>query len=125
MRFYHYLIIVSCLFLLSFSGLQNPIHKEWRLVAEEISYFNFDYTPYTDARSRLDSVQNEKFQFLPDGSFISSEGKGTYVLVKDSIHLRLNGVNRFIRYEINDSKLILESHFKESKYIVRSKLYLE
>lgn len=125
MRFYHYLIILSGLVFFSFTNESNPIHKEWHLVAEEISYFNFDYTPYTDARSRLDSVQNEEFQFLPDGSFISSEGKGTYVLVKDSIHLRLNGVNRFIRYEINDSKLILESHFKESKYIVRSKLYLE
>ena len=110
---------------LSFDGIQHPLHKEWKLVAEQISYFNLDHTKYEGARDRLDSVKNVTVQFLADGSFKSPEGNGTYTLSQDSIHLNLNDKSTSFKYELNNSKLIIESYFKKSTFMVRSRLYLE
>lgn len=111
--------------LLSFNTQQNPIHKKWKLVAEERSYLNFDYTRYEGARDRLDSIQNETVQFLPDGIFKSGDGNGHYTFTKDSIKLRLNGKERGFKYILSQSKLVMESDIRESRFIVRSRLYLE
>ena len=111
--------------LLSFNTQQNPIHKKWKLVAEERSYLNFDYTRYEGARDRLDSIQNETVQFLPDGTFKSGDGEGKYILTKDSIRLHLGGKVRTFKYILSQSKLVMESDIRESRFIVRSRLYLE
>ena len=118
------LLFLSIIFL-SFNVQRNPLHKKWNLVAEEITYYNFDYTRYDESRDRLDSIKNETVLFLPDGTFRSSEGEGTFTINKDSVHLHLNGKVRSLKYDLNRSKLVLESHFKESRFIIKSKLYLE
>lgn len=118
------LLVLSVVFL-SFKVQRNPLHKKWKLVAEEITYFNFDYTRYDKSRDRLDSIKNETVSFLPNGSFKSSEGEGTYTVNKDSVYLYLNGKIRPLKYELNNSKLILQNDYKESRFIERSKLYLE
>lgn len=118
------LLFLSIIFL-SFKVQRNPLHKKWNLVAEEITYYNFDYTRYDVSRDRLDSIKNETVLFLPDGTFRSSEGEGTFTSNKDSVHLHLNGKVRSLKYDLNRSKLVLESHFKESRFIIKSKLYLE
>lgn len=125
MKLYGYLMGLCTVLLLSFNTQQNPIHKKWKLVAEERSYLNFDYTRYEGARDRLDSIQNETVQFLPDGTFKSGDGEGKYILTKDSIRLHLGGKVRTFKYVLNPSKLVMESDIRESRFIVRSRLYLE
>ncbi|WP_312191973.1 hypothetical protein [Sphingobacterium sp.] len=125
MKLYGYLMGLCTVLLLSFNMQQNPIHKKWKLVAEERSYLNFDYTRYEGARDRLDSIQNETVQFLPDGTFKSGDGDGKYILTKDSIRLHLGGKVRTFKYVLNPSKLVMESDIRESRFIVRSRLYLE
>lgn len=125
MKLYSYLIGLLGIFLLSFSMQQNAIHKKWKLVAEKRSYLNFDYTKYEGGRNRLDSIQNQTAEFLPDGTFKSGEGEGNYILTKDSIQLKLNGKVMTFKYILNQSKLVMESDVRESHYIVRSRLYLE
>ncbi len=125
MKLYAYLMGLCTVLLLSFNTQQNPIHKKWKLVAEERSYLNFDYTRYEGARDRLDSIQNETVQFLPDGIFKSGDGNGHYTFTKDSIKLRLNGKERGFKYILSQSKLVMESDIRESRFIVRSRLYLE
>lgn len=125
MRLFSYLIVLSSIIFLSFNSLEHPLHKKWQLVAEQITYLNMDHTPYDGARDRLDSVKNVTVEFLPDGSFKSSEGDGSYTVSKDSIHLNINGRNAVFKYELNNSKLIMENYIKEHAYIVRSRLYLE
>lgn len=125
MKLYAYLMGLCTVLLLSFNTQQNPIHKKWKLVAEERSYLNFDYTRYEGARDRLDSIQNETVQFLPDGTFKSGDGNGHYTFTKDSIKLRLNGKERGFKYILSQSKLVMESDVRESRFIVRSRLYLE
>lgn len=125
MRSFSYLIVLSSIIFLSFSNLKHPLHKKWQLVAEQITYLNMDLTPYDGARDRLDSVKNVTVQFLPDGAFKSPEGDGSYTVAKDSIHLNINGKNAAFKYELNNSKLIMESYIKKTDYIVRSRLYLE
>lgn len=125
MKLYGYLLGPCTVLLLSFNTQQNPIHKKWKLVAEKRSYLNFDYTRHEGARDRLDSIQNETVQFLPDGTFKSGDGEGKYILAKDSIKLRLNGKERGFKYILNPSKLVMESDIRESRFIVRSRLYLE
>ncbi|WP_312789316.1 hypothetical protein [Sphingobacterium sp.] len=125
MKLYGYLMGLCTVLLLSFNTQQNPIHKKWKLVAEERSYLNFDYTRYEGARDRLDSIQNETVQFLPDGTFKSGDGEGKYILTKDSIRLHLGGKVRTFKYILSQSKLVMESDIRESRFIVRSRLYLE
>ncbi|WP_437919939.1 lipocalin family protein [Sphingobacterium sp. LRF_L2] len=125
MRFYCYSIIVASIVFLSFHRQGNPIQKKWKLVAEELTYFNFDYTKYDGARNRLDSIQNETVEFFPNGSFKSRDGIGTYTVSKDSLHLSLNGKTMPFKYSLKNAKLIIESDSKEPKFIVRSRLYLE
>ncbi len=84
-----------------------------------------DRTPYDGGKDRLDSVKNMTVQFLPDGAFKSPEGDGSYTVSKDSIHLNINGKNAVFKYELKNSKLIMERYIKETEYIVRSRLYLE
>lgn len=125
MRLFSYLIVLVSIVFLSFGSLQHPLHKKWQLVAEQITYFNPDQTPYREAKDRLDSVKNVTVQFLPDGAFKSPEGDGSYTVSKDSIHLNINGKNAAFKYELNNSKLVMESYIKETTYIIRSRLYLE
>jgi len=125
MKLYGYLITLSSIVLLSFTKQHNAIHKRWKLVAEEISHLNFDYTKQEGSRDRLDSIKNETVQFLPDGSFKSGDGDGTYIVTKDSIHVNLNGKKRNFKYTLHHSKLVLETYIKDSRRIVRSRLYLE
>ncbi|MCS4225871.1 hypothetical protein [Sphingobacterium sp. BIGb0165] len=125
MKLYGYLKGLSTVLLLSFNTQQNPIHKKWKLVAEERSYLNFDYTRHEGSRDRLDSIQNETVQFLPDGTFKSGDGNGRYTLTKDSIKLRLNGKERGFKYVLNQSKLIMESDIRESRFILRFRLHME
>ncbi len=125
MRLFSYLIILSSIVLLSFNRQQHPIHKEWQLVAERITYFNLDGTRYDQAKDRLDSVKNVTVQFLPDGSFKSREGNGSYTVSKDSVYLRLNGKKVSYKYELNNSKLTMETYFIQDKHKVRSRLYLD
>lgn len=125
MKLYGYLMGLCTVLLLSFNTQQNPIHKKWKLVAEKRSYLNFDYTRHEGSRDRLDSIQNETVQFLPDGTFKSGDGEGKYILTKDSIRLHLGGKVRTFKYVLNPSKLVMESDIRESRFIVRSRLYLE
>ncbi|MCW2263160.1 MULTISPECIES: hypothetical protein [Sphingobacterium] len=125
MNLYRLIILVFSVLLLSSHAQQNPIHKKWKLVAEEITYFNFDNTRYEESRDRLDSIKNETVLFLPNGSFKSSDGDGSYKIIKDSVHLFLNGSTVSLKYELKNSKLVMERHIKESRFIIRSKLYLE
>lgn len=125
MKLYRFSFLILSFLFLSFKAQINPIHKKWRLVAEEITYFNFDNTPYDKSRDRLDSIKNEIVLFLPNGSFRSSDGEGTYKVTIDSLHLHLNGKTVSYRYVLNNSKMVMETHFKQSRFIVRSKLYLE
>ncbi|MBL1408731.1 lipocalin-like domain-containing protein [Sphingobacterium faecale] len=125
MRLFGYLIALSSIIFLSFNRQQHPLHREWQLVAERITHFNADHSPYEEAKDRLDSVKNVRVQFLPDGSFKSPEGNGSYTLSKDSIYLNLNGKKTSFKYELIDSKLTMESHIKSAKYLVRSRLYFE
>lgn len=125
MKSFVYLIALSCIIFFSFDRNLHPIHKEWQLVAERITYFNMDGTTYEQAKDRLDSVKNVTVQFLPDGSFKSHEGSGSYTLSEDSLHLRLNGKRVSYEYSLANSKLIMETHFKESNNKIRSRLYLE
>ena len=125
MRLFSYLIILSSIVFLSFDRQQHPIHKEWQLLAERITYFNLDGSPYDQAKDRLDSVKNVTVQFLPDGSFKSREGNGSYTVSKDSVHLSLNGKKVSYKYELDNSKLIMETHFTENSHKIRSRLYME
>ncbi|WP_164123107.1 MULTISPECIES: hypothetical protein [Sphingobacterium] len=125
MRLFSYLIVLSSIVFLSFNSLKHPLHKKWQLVAEQITYLNMDRTPYDGGKDRLDSVKNMTVQFLPDGAFKSPEGDGSYTVSKDSIHLNINGKNAVFKYELKNSKLIMERYIKETEYIVRSRLYLE
>ncbi|MFD2554814.1 hypothetical protein [Sphingobacterium tabacisoli] len=125
MRLLGYLIALSSILFFSFNRQQHPLQKEWQLVAERITHFNQDHTPYDGVKDRLDSVDNIRVQFLSDGSFKSPEGDGSYTFSKDSIHLNINGKTASFRYELIDSKLMMESYIKNPTYLVRSRLYLE
>lgn len=125
MRLFCFLTVLSSIIFLSFNRQQHPLHKKWQLVAERMTYFNLDHTPYEEGRERLDSVKNVTVQFLPDGSFQSPEGNGSYTLSKDSIYLNLNGKKTSFKYEVNNSKLMIESYIKRPEYLIRSRLYLE
>lgn len=125
MRLLGFMIIVLSMAFWSFNTQHNPIYKKWRLVAEEITYFNPDYTAYDGAKNRLDSVKNETVEFLADGSFKSREANGTYTISNDSIHLKINQQTVSYKYQLSDSKLRMETFFKKNEFMVRSRLYLE
>ncbi len=65
-------------------------------------------------RNRLDSIQNQTAEFLPDGTFKS--GEGNYILTKDSIQLKLNGKVMTFKYVLNQSKLVMKAMSGKALY---------
>ncbi len=125
MRLFSFVIALSSIVFFSFNRQQHPLHKEWRLLAEQITHFNLDHSPYDGGIDRLDSVKNITAKFGADGSFKSPEGDGSYTFSKDSIHLNINGKTASFKYELVDSKLMMESYIENPTYLVRSRLYFE
>ncbi|QBQ41540.1 hypothetical protein E2P86_10415 [Sphingobacterium psychroaquaticum] len=124
MRLYFCLLAALSFFLLSFDRQENPLHKKWNLIAEETVYVNFDNTKYDNLSGRIDSVKGITIQFLPDGSYKSSEGDGSYNIAKDSIYLSNDSRKSSFKFDIKDSKLLMETSVNKSEYIVKSVLHL-
>lgn len=110
----------------SYAQQENALHKKWRIISEETTYLNPDYSRHDGFNGRTDysKSENDTIHFLPAGKFNSFEGNGTYTFSKDSLHMVMDKESSFA-YRVTDSTLTLSQDYKTTNYLKRITLNLK
>ncbi|MFD2968563.1 hypothetical protein [Sphingobacterium bambusae] len=121
------LLFASFMTVFTVQQQDQELYKAWKIVAEERLYLNLDGSAHSAFLNRLDSAKSEAtvFTFLPDGTFQSAEGNGTFKASADSIHLRISDKTTSFKFTLKDNSLYLYNDVKKEDHIRREMLHAQ
>ncbi|RZF62559.1 hypothetical protein [Sphingobacterium corticibacterium] len=118
------IIAIGILIITTAHTQDHKLYNRWKIITETRLFLNLDGTTHGRYKDVIDSVKSDNvfIQLSKDGNFKSLEGDGTFMVDRDSIHLKMNDGNSSFKFVLRDSCLYLYSDEMREDHIRRKVL---